>query len=124
MYFFGKFVPKKHWLGLGILAGGYSIAGYVVHWTVSQGIEFVLKHWLYLLVYVAVAGLASFAVLYRMGPANPRTIHLIQWFLQLIGLILVFISFYQLTSVAVSAVIMLLSWYNMPLWMSYKLRSL
>ena len=124
LYVFGKFVPKKNLLGLGLLVGGYSFAGYVVHWIFCQGIGFLQENWVYVLVYVIVAGLISFAVLYRIGPAHVRTLLLIQWFLQLIGLVLIYLAFHQLWGVGVAMVTMVVIWYNMPSWMINMLFSL
>ena len=46
--------------------------------------------------YVLLAGLVSFAIIYRMGPpANPRTLNLIQWSMQAIGLLMVVLSSYH-----------------------------
>lgn len=114
LYVFSKFVPKKNLLGIGVLIGGYSFAGYIIHWIYSQGLEFVRENWFYLLVYIITAGLVSFAVLYRIGPAHPRSLQLIQWFLQLVALFVVFLSFAQSYAVGSGAVFSLLACYNMP----------
>ena len=124
LYVFSKLVPKKNLLGLGLIVGGYSFAGYLVHWIYSQGIGFLQENWVYVLFYVIVAGLVSFAILYRIGPAHNRTLQLIQWFLQLIGLALIYLSFHQLWGVGVAVVTMVVIWYNMPLWMINMLFSL
>ena len=48
-----------------------------------------LNNFAYILLYIVVSGVASFAFLYWRGPASVRTLSLLQWGLQLIGLLLV-----------------------------------
>lgn len=55
--------------------------------------DIMFLYWQYVLGYAILAGLVSFAVIYRWGGvSNPRTFDLIQWFLQLIGMVLVYLS--------------------------------
>lgn len=111
-------------IGIAILLGGYSFAGYIVHWIVFQGIDFVQENWVYLSVYIAIAGVISFAVLYRLGPAHPRSLQLVQWLLQFIALACIYFSFFQIPVVAAVAVLGFLSWYNMPLFISRTLKAM
>lgn len=111
-------------IGIGILLGGYSFAGYIVHWIIFQGIDFVQENWVYLSVYIASAGIASFAVLYRFGPAHPRSLQLVQWLLQFITLACIYFSFFQIPVVAFVVVLAFLSWYNMPLVISRTLNAM
>ena len=54
---------------------------------------YLLDHYVYVLGYLVVTGCASFAICYRMGPVeNVRTLNLIQWSMQFIGLVAVFCS--------------------------------
>ena len=77
--------------------------------------EILLNNWHYVIGYVTIAGLISFAVLYRLGPVeNPRTLDLIQWSIQLVALALVYFSFYQITEVAVVMVAMAICSYFLP----------
>lgn len=120
LYVFSKFVPKKNLLGLGVLLGGYSFTGYVVHWIYSQGFDFIKQNLTYVICYVLVAGLVSFAVMYRVGPAHERTMKLVQWFLQLVALVLVYAST-QFTPFSIAAVLCVLIWQR---WMSHWLYSI
>ena len=70
--------------------------------------------WQYLLIYVFVAGVISFAVMYRFGPVeNPRTFNLIQWSIQLLALILIALAS-QLTEVGLAFVSLALLFYFVP----------
>ena len=124
LYFFSKLVPKKNMIGIGILLGGYSFAGYIVHWIVFQGIDFVQENWVYLSVYIAIAGVISFAALYRFGPAHPRSLQLVQWLLQFIALACIYFSFFQIPVVAFVAVLAFLLWYIMPPFISRRLNAM
>jgi hypothetical protein len=70
--------------------------------------------WQYVLIYVFVAGVISFAVMYRFGPVeNPRTFNLIQWSIQLLALILIALSS-QLPEVGFAFVTLALLFYFVP----------
>ncbi|XP_052804874.1 nuclear envelope integral membrane protein 1-like isoform X4 [Mya arenaria] len=72
------------------------------------------ENWQYIVGYILLSGLISFALVYRYGPVeNERTMSLIQWFLQGVGLALVYNST-QLTEVSCALVIILLAVYNFP----------
>ena len=117
LYIFSKFVPKKNIFGLGILLGGYTFTGYVFHLISSQGIAFVQDNLFFVACYIVISGMISFAVLYRIGPAHERTMTLVRWFLQLVGLCLIFLSI-QFRPFGVGIVTSLLLWNNIPAWMS------
>ena len=70
--------------------------------------------WQYLVIYIFVAGVISFAVMYRFGPVeNPRTFNLIQWSIQLLALILIALAS-QLPQVGFTFVILALLLYVIP----------
>ncbi len=70
--------------------------------------------WQYVLIYVFVAGVISFAVMYRFGPVeNPRTFNLIQWGIQLLALTLIALSS-QLVEVGFAFVTLALLLYFIP----------
>lgn len=70
--------------------------------------------WQYLIIYVFVAGVISFAVLYRFGPVeNPRTFNLIQWSIQLLALILIALAS-QLPEIGFAFVTLALLFYFVP----------
>ena len=54
---------------------------------------YLLEHYVYVLGYLVVTGSVSFGICYRMGPVeNVRTLNLIQWAMQFVGLVAVFCS--------------------------------
>lgn len=97
-------------MGLGILAGGTTVYGTLLYWSR----ELLVQYWFHVLVYVLVSGLISFAVLYIKGVSNPRTMDVLSWTLQLLGVGLIYLSSSsQLTSVILVAVSVLI--YATPL---------
>merc|ERR1711874_264600 len=69
-------------------------------------------HWL--IGYLLLAGVISFAVMYRMGPPdNPRTLNLIQWSMQFVGLSAVVMSSYHQPASMLLALLLLL-WSGVP----------
>ena len=70
--------------------------------------------WQYIVIYVFIAGVISFAVIYRFGPVeHPRTFNLIQWSIQLLALILIALAS-QLPEVGFTFVILALLFYFVP----------
>ena len=70
--------------------------------------------WQYVVIYVFVAGVISFAVIYRFGPVeNPRTFNLIQWSIQLLALFLIALAS-QLPEVGFAFVTLALLVYFVP----------
>ncbi|KAL4229566.1 hypothetical protein ACF0H5_012605 [Mactra antiquata] len=73
-----------------------------------------IENWQYFAGYLAVSGLISFAVVYRYGPiTDERTLNLVQWFLQGVGLIIVYNST-QIREVSIAIVLVLLGIYHFP----------
>ena len=73
-----------------------------------------IEYWHYILGYCILMGIISFAIVYRYGPVtDPRTLNLIQWFLQGIGLVLVYNSS-QIREVSIALIIILVTIYNFP----------
>ena len=114
LYIFSRFVPKKNLFGIGVLLGGYSFTGFLLHWVWSQGVSIVQDNLFYFSIYIVVSGMISFAVLYRIGPAHERTMTLVKWFLQLVGLCLVLLSM-QFVPFGVFIVVSILVWNNIPI---------
>ena len=76
--------------------------------------ETFVENWQYVLGYIVTAGVLSFAIVYRYGPVtDERSLSLIQWFLQLVGLVLVYNST-QIREVSIALIIILLTIYNFP----------
>ena len=76
-------------------------------------------YWHYVLGYVLTMGLLSFGVVYKFGPVtDTRTLNLIQWLLQLVGLILIY-NGTQIREVSVALIIITFMLYNLPrVWLS------
>lgn len=73
-----------------------------------------LEYWQYIFGYFIISGVISFAIMYRYGPvSDQRTLNLIQWFLQCIGLILIYNSS-QIREVSIVMIIVVLIIYNFP----------
>lgn len=67
--------------------------GGVAYWVLNNMADIMQDYWQWLLGYVVVAGLISFAVIYYYGGvANPRAFDLIQWTMQMFGVILIYMS--------------------------------
>ena len=61
---------------------------------------------------MAIAALVSFAVLYRMAPpTNQRTLDIIQWTIQLVGVACVYLAF-PIKEVGVASVMLTVLLYN------------
>ncbi len=102
--------PQKNILGLGIFAGGWAIFGTALYWFLDHLADAVQEYWIYVVIYIVVAAVISFALLYRVGPiTNPRTFDLIEWSIQLVGLVMVYFStqMWQF-SVSICALVVLL----------------
>lgn len=94
-------------IGWGVLLGGYTIVASVTYWMWLNALDTLARFWSYLACYVAVAGLVTFAAVYRLGSPDPRTMNLIQWGAQLIAVALVYVSLCQLPLVALSGVLLM-----------------
>ena len=98
------------WVGL-----AYSLSVYLMTRTWFNIKEYLTEQYFHLVVgYVMVAGLLSFAFIYRMGPpSDHRTLNLITWSMQFVSLVMIFLSSYnQHASVAV--IILVTSWAAIP----------
>lgn len=73
-----------------------------------------VKYWQWILGYVAVSAIISFAVCYRYGPVTePRTLNIIKWFLQFIALVFIFFGT-QILEASVALIVVLITLYNLP----------
>ncbi|XP_069121579.1 nuclear envelope integral membrane protein 1-like [Argopecten irradians] len=73
-----------------------------------------LQYWQYILGYVILTGLISFCACYRYGPVtDKRSLNLIQWFIQIVGLALVYQGT-QIPELSVAIIVVLLTLYNIP----------
>lgn len=103
---------QKNMLGLGILAGGYTVIVSFFYWCMRNVFELSKTHWQYVILYIVGAGLITFAVLYRMGPVtNTRTFDLIQWGIQLVALVLLYFSNELMEIRVLTVVAALMCWF-------------
>ena len=79
------------WFGYAVCS--YSLATYIITSIWYNMKTYLLEHYVYVLGYLVVTGSVSFGICYRMGPVeNVRTLNLIQWAMQFVGLVAVFCS--------------------------------
>ncbi|XP_054505157.2 nuclear envelope integral membrane protein 1 isoform X1 [Agelaius phoeniceus] len=90
VYMMSKVMPKKSPVYF-LLVGGWSFSLYLLQLIFKNLQEICKSYWQYLLGYLLTVGLLSFAVCYRYGPLeNERSINLLSWALQLLGLLLIY----------------------------------
>jgi len=106
-------LQRKLNLGRWVLAC-YSLSVYFLTSAMYNIKTYLIQYHVYVLGYLLVSALASFAFCYRMGPVeNPRTINLIQWTMQLVALILIYLSSYHQVA-SFSLVMAILVWSSVP----------
>ena len=106
-------IQRKFNLGKWILAC-YSLSIYFLTTLVYNIKVYVMEYQVYVLGYLVTSALVSFAVCYRMGPVdNPRTLNLIQWSMQLVALVLIYVSSYHQVA-SLSLAIAVLAWASVP----------
>ncbi|KAI8492310.1 hypothetical protein Bbelb_297630 [Branchiostoma belcheri] len=97
-----------------LLAAGWSTALYLIQ-HMYLNLQSLLQEYLqYILGYLTVAGIVSFAVCYRYGPVtNERSLDLIKWGIQLIGLTFVY-NGTQLPAASLTIILLAVLWANIP----------
>ncbi|XP_077339689.1 nuclear envelope integral membrane protein 1 isoform X1 [Lithobates pipiens] len=101
VFMLSKLLPKKSSFYM-LLVGGWSFSLYIIQLVVKNFQGICTEYWQYLLGYLCIVGLVSFGVCYRYGPLeNKRSIDLLNWTLQLVGLLLMYIGV-QVRHVALS----------------------
>jgi len=109
------FVQRRVRAGwFGWILGFYSVSVYFLTSLWSNLRMYLEENQALVVGYLVLTGGISFAVCYRMGPVeNPRSLDLIQWSLQLVGLLLVYLSsHHQAASLAVAAAAV--TWVSVP----------
>ncbi|XP_066440552.1 nuclear envelope integral membrane protein 1 isoform X2 [Eleutherodactylus coqui] len=90
VFMLSKLLPKKSSFYM-LLVGGWSFSLYIIQLVFKNFQEICTEYWQYLLGYLGIVGFLSFAVCYKYGPLeNERSINLLNWTLQLIGLLLMY----------------------------------
>uniref|UniRef100_A0A669QQU6 Nuclear envelope integral membrane protein 1 n=1 Tax=Phasianus colchicus TaxID=9054 RepID=A0A669QQU6_PHACC len=92
IYVMSKAMPKKSPVYF-LLLGGWSFSLYLLQLVFKNLREICMSYWQYLLGYLLLMGFVSFGVCYRYGPLeNERSINLLSWALQLLGLALIYLG--------------------------------
>ncbi|NXQ84993.1 NEMP1 protein, partial [Nyctibius grandis] len=104
VYMMSKVMPKKSPVYF-LLVGGWSFSLYLLQLIFKNLREICKSYWQYLLGYLLLVGFVSFGVCYRYGPLeNERSINLLSWALQLLGLLLMY-SGIQIHPIALALVV-------------------
>ncbi|KAM9616947.1 nuclear envelope integral membrane protein 1 isoform 1-T3 [Morphnus guianensis] len=104
VYMMSKVMPKKSPVYF-LLVGGWSFSLYLLQLIFKNLREICKSYWQYLLGYLLLVGIVSFGVCYRYGPLeNERSINLLSWALQLLGLLLMY-SGIQIHPIALALVV-------------------
>lgn len=106
IYILSRFIPKK--IGaVTFLIGGWSIVLYYIQRLADNALQ--SKYREYIALYFVIAGVISFAVCYWYGPVeNERTMHILQYSLHTVGLLLIFSSV-QHKPTAIAFIVILIS---------------
>ncbi|XP_075055510.1 nuclear envelope integral membrane protein 1 [Mixophyes fleayi] len=92
MFMVSKLLPKKSPIYV-LLVGGWSFSLYIIQLVVKNFQGICTEYWQYLLGYLCIVGFFSFAICYKYGPLeNERSINLLNWGLQLSGLLLMYVG--------------------------------
>ncbi|KAL0119304.1 hypothetical protein PUN28_009703 [Cardiocondyla obscurior] len=111
IYMAGKLIPRGKTMYV-VFAASMSLYVAKMLWENMQLIVMQYREWA--MWYVLVTSLISFVICYRFGPVtNTRTKQIIQWFLQLIGLVLVYYSSY-FHEASFSCCVVFILLYNFP----------
>ncbi|XP_035306792.1 nuclear envelope integral membrane protein 1 isoform X7 [Cricetulus griseus] len=112
IFMLSKFMPKRSPIYV-ILVGGWSFSLYLIQLVFKNLQEIWRCYWHYLLGYVLTVGFMSFAVCYKYGPLeNERSINLLTWTLQLLGLASMYASI-QIPHIAFALVVIALCTKNL-----------
>ncbi|XP_021234849.1 nuclear envelope integral membrane protein 1 isoform X4 [Numida meleagris] len=104
VYVMSKAMPKKSPVYF-LLVGGWSFSLYLLQLVFRNLQEICKSYWQYLLGYLLLMGFVSFGVCYRYGPLeNERSINLLSWALQLVGLVLMYLGI-QIRPIALTLVV-------------------
>ncbi|KAG8452466.1 hypothetical protein GDO86_004306 [Hymenochirus boettgeri] len=91
MFLLSKLVPKKGPF-FALLLGGWSFSLYITQIVFKNLQAICTEYWQYLLGYMSIVGFVCFAFIYKSGPLeNERSINILTWTLQLIGLLLMYV---------------------------------
>ncbi|KAL5243648.1 hypothetical protein ACI65C_011058 [Semiaphis heraclei] len=100
-------------ISLGYLGASCMLSLYAIQMLVENLNMILILYYKYILGYIVFSMLASFVVCYRYGPVtNPRSIDLIRWTLQLIGLALVTSCSFHLEAMVLVDILCIILYYT------------
>ncbi|XP_069988932.1 nuclear envelope integral membrane protein isoform X1 [Penaeus vannamei] len=113
VYILARLIPKKSG-AVTVMVGGWGLAVYLIQYLWQNMVTVIKENHAIAVGYVVVAGLISFAIVYRYGPlTDQRSINLVQWAMQMVAIIVVFLSS-QYREATLGLVIVMLSYHNVP----------
>ncbi|XP_063845122.1 nuclear envelope integral membrane protein-like isoform X1 [Scylla paramamosain] len=113
VYVVARMVPKKSG-AVTLMVGGWGLTVYLLQYLWQNFVSIVKEHQAVAVGYVVVAGLISFAVVYRYGPlTDQRSINLVQWSMQLVALLGVFFSS-QYREATLGLVLVMVTYHSVP----------
>ncbi|NXO05218.1 NEMP1 protein, partial [Rhinopomastus cyanomelas] len=112
IYVMSKAMPRRSPVYF-LLLGGWSFSLYLLQLFFKNLQDICKSYWQYLVGYLLLVGLLSFAVCYVYGPLkNERSINLLSWGLQLLGLLLMYLGI-RIHPVALALVVIAICTKNM-----------
>lgn len=107
-----RLIPKKRMM-VGYLGASCMLSLYAIQMLIENLNMILILYYKYILGYIVFSMLVSFVVCYRYGPVtNPRSIDLIRWTLQLIGLALVISCSFHLEAMVFVDILSILLYYT------------
>ncbi|XP_071100873.1 nuclear envelope integral membrane protein 1-like [Haliotis cracherodii] len=115
VFILNRFMPQKlKTFGYAVMLVSGSASMFILQTVCNKFNDILQNHWHIALGYVLVTGFVSFAVVYRYGPIkDPRSLNLVTWTLQLVGLFFIYIGT-QIPEASIAIIIIVLSVYNFP----------
>ncbi|XP_064613742.1 nuclear envelope integral membrane protein 1-like isoform X1 [Liolophura sinensis] len=112
-YILGKYIPRRAGF-ITFFLGGWSIMAYEMYYIWYQLRSIMEDYYQFVVGYLLVVGLISFGFCYKYGPvSDARSLNLIQWAIQLLGLILIYFMC-QIPEISAAVIVILICIYNFP----------
>nr|XP_045590275.1 nuclear envelope integral membrane protein 1-like isoform X2 [Procambarus clarkii] len=113
VYIMARLVPKKSG-AVTLMVGGWGLTIYLIQYLWQNFLSIVKENHSIAVGYIVVAGLISFAMVYRYGPlTDKRSINLVQWAMQLAAVVAVFLSS-QYREATLGIIIVMVSYHTVP----------
>ncbi|XP_025416716.1 nuclear envelope integral membrane protein 1a [Sipha flava] len=107
-----RLIPKKKMM-IGYLGASCMLSLYAIQMLIENLNMILILYYKYILGYIGFSVLVSFVICYRYGPVtNPRSIDLIRWTLQLIGLALITLCSFHLEAMVFIDTLCILFYYT------------